>query len=303
MEREVLELKVDEFEKILSKVVRGTLGMQLDQLAGQIQGLQEQLKQLMEEGRISILREFIFPVVDYLDVALNKQERPGSEWRKLESVDGILARFAPQWNQHMNRAKEALESIEIEKFRTGIEEVIKEFEELSNVANSILKACEDVKVERLPVVRLDDFATRVSRLTSMGKELIDWIMGWCHNPDQASPVPEKLDLLHRLLNYFLSHFQREFSALSEQVRHQRRRIQDVLEEIRRLRQSIIEFLGRYGVQEIEAKTGMDFDSSLHTVVETERGKTLKAGQIIRCVRAGFKYNERVLRVAEVVVAS
>jgi molecular chaperone GrpE (heat shock protein) len=85
------------------------------------------------------------------------------------------------------------------------------------------------------------------------------------------------------------------------MEHQLKRINAVLDDLRKLRRSIMEFLARYGIQEIKVRKGMKVDSSLHTVIGTGWGEGVESGKILRWVRTGFKHNERVLRRAEVIV--
>jgi molecular chaperone GrpE (heat shock protein) len=394
-EREVYELTVQEFEEVLANVISRTLGMQLDQIAGQIQGMRGQLNRVTEEGYLLVLREVVFPAVDYIDVVLNKYEQRGSELYNLRNVKGIFDQFVDEWEKHVEQARKALELAETGVLEIAMQEFVKEIRNFRRITRLILSTCQEERIERLPAIELGAFDGRISRLSNTAEGLADWIMHkvntresaqvpfsvdelklplqlliafpnfadkltdwiarlinarelrnaksifdqfadeWEKHVEQAKKTLELAEIealqkaMHelaeefekfrarelgqalsdwdelgfpiRFLTNFPIRFYHEYQSIIGRMEHQLKRINAVLDDLRKLRRSIMEFLARYGIQEIKVRKGMKVDSSLHTVIGTGWGEGVESGKILRWVRTGFKHNERVLRRAEVIV--
>lgn len=75
----------------------------------------------------------------------------------------------------------------------------------------------------------------------------------------------------------------------------------VISGIELVRKELIKILARHGVEQIPT-AGAKFDPKFHEAVETEDDESVEAGTIIGEVKAGYIYNDRVLRPAMVRVS-
>lgn len=66
---------------------------------------------------------------------------------------------------------------------------------------------------------------------------------------------------------------------------------------------ILDILGRYGVQRIEAKPGDVLDPNAHEAVMQQPSADVPAGDIVQVLAAGYRIHDRILRPTSVVVSS
>ena len=70
-----------------------------------------------------------------------------------------------------------------------------------------------------------------------------------------------------------------------------------------VRKQLSEFLSSQNVEAIEAEAGGAFDPNLHEALSQEPSEEVEPGNIIRVMRKGYRIGERLLRPANVVVAT
>jgi molecular chaperone GrpE len=70
-----------------------------------------------------------------------------------------------------------------------------------------------------------------------------------------------------------------------------------------VRKQLGEFLSSQNVEEIPAEAGGEFNPNLHEALSQEASDEVEAGKIVRIMRKGYRTGERLLRPANVVVAT
>ncbi len=66
---------------------------------------------------------------------------------------------------------------------------------------------------------------------------------------------------------------------------------------------LADFLSSQNVEEIPAERGAEFDANLHEAISQEPSDEIEEGHIVRVVRKGYRIGDRLLRPANVVVAT
>jgi len=61
-------------------------------------------------------------------------------------------------------------------------------------------------------------------------------------------------------------------------------------------------LKKYGIEEIAAEIGSDFDPNLHHAIGTQEQEGMDEGKIIQVVQAGYKLHNKVINATMVIVA-